>query len=215
MLSSMNRMSIHDHGYDEIPQHPLERLEPMRKDKSLRQSSFDSWPQSAAISAADLINDGFYYMGMSDKVQCVFCGGVLSGWRECDNVHLEHGRHFRRCPSLNDEIESEGCMSDIETDGGDALECGEPVNNAKLKEKLHSRKYSVYNERLKSFKDWPSDHPLQPKDLASAGLYFKGEKDRCQCYVCGGILADWEPDDKPESEHKKWFPKCRSFTVFN
>jgi E3 ubiquitin-protein ligase XIAP len=175
MLSSMDRMSIHDRGYDEIPQHPLERLEPMRRNIGLRQSSFDSWPQSASIKAVDLINDGFYYMGMSDKVQCVYCGGVLSGWRENDNVHQEHGRHFRRCPSLNEKNESDECNDDIETDGGDALDhSNKPVKNTKLNGNLHSGKYSVYKERLQSFKDWPSDHPLQPKDLASAGLYFKG-----------------------------------------
>ena len=170
MLSSMNRMNIHDRGYDEIPQHPLERLEPMRRRKSLRQSSFDSWPQNAAIKPDALINDGFYYMGMSDKVQCVHCGGVLSGWRKDDNVHQEHSRHFRRCPSLDDELESD----DIEIDG----EISHPVSNFGEPEsttiKLFNSNYSVYSERLESFKNWPSDHHLKPKDLASAGLYYKG-----------------------------------------
>ena len=207
MLSSMNRMSIHDHGYDEIPQHPLERLEPMRRNQCLRQISFDSWPEDAAIRPDELIKDGFYYMGMSDKVQCVYCGGVLSGWRKHDNVHQEHGRHFRRCPSLHDEIATDGCYDDNETDGDvsfsgvsdrynniadsyDVLEHGEPANNGyqfgKLNVKhdivkpesktikLFNSNYSVYSERLESFKNWPSDHPLKPTDLASAGLYYKG-----------------------------------------
>lgn len=233
----MNRMNIHDRGYDEIPQHPLERLEPMRRRKSLRQSSFDSWPQNAAIRPDELINDGFYYMGMSDKVQCVHCGGVLSGWRKDDNVHKEHGRHFRRCPSLHGEIESD----DIEIDGDgsfsgvsdgynnvadnhDLIDHGKSTNNGyqfgKLSGKydivkpesktikLFNSSYSLYSERLESFKNWPSDHFLKPEDLASAGLYYKGETDKCQCFMCGGILAEWELEDEPESEHKKWFKKC-------
>jgi len=184
-------MSIHDHGYDEIPQHPLERLEPMRRNKCLRQISFDSWPEDAAIRPDELIKDGFYYMGMSDKVQCVYCGGVLSGWRKHDNVHQEHGRHFRRCPSLHDEIESDCCSDDIEIDGlSSPADVDEPINNGyqfgKLNVKhdiikpesktikVYNRNYSVYSERLESFKNWPSNHPLQPKDLASAGLYYKG-----------------------------------------
>jgi hypothetical protein len=33
--------------------------------------------------------------------------------------------------------------------------------------------------------------------------------------MCGGILAEWDPEDKPESEHKKWFPNCSRSTVSN
>lgn len=42
------------------------------------------------------------------------------------------------------------------------------------------------------------------------GIFFLllGESDKCQCYVCGGILHEWVPEDEPESEHKNWFPNC-------
>ena len=184
----------------------------MRRDTSLRQSLFDSWPQDAAIRPAELINDGFYYMGMSDKVQC---GAVLSGWRKHDNVHQEYGRRFRRCPSLHDEIEFDGFDDDNETDGDvsfsdvsdsynnvadsyDVLDFGEPINNAyefgKLNVKhdtvkpeiktikVYNSNYSVYSERLGSFKNWPINHSLKPKDLTSAMLYYKGLN--LLLYVC-------------------------------
>ncbi|KAJ8316925.1 hypothetical protein KUTeg_004829 [Tegillarca granosa] len=40
----------------------------------------------------------FYYTGLQDKVQCTYCGGILSDWDFGDVVHLEHKRHFPDCP---------------------------------------------------------------------------------------------------------------------
>lgn len=35
-----------------------------------------------------------------------------------------------------------------------------------------------------------------------------GSEDKCQCFLCGGILEEWEEGDKPTVEHKKWFATC-------
>ena len=194
MISMMNRRNIH--GQDDIPQHPLERLAPMRKDKSLRQTTFEKWPKEEVISPEVLCDDGFYYMGIGDKVQCVYCGGVLSGWQNGDDVHREHARHFSRCPSLDDGVED-----DIECDGeadvrdyascrlddanvadigihgynfghqNDRIEAVKPIQTTN---KVYNTKYSLYSRRLESFKDWPEDHELKPEVLAEAGLYYKG-----------------------------------------
>ena len=32
--------------------------------------------------------------------------------------------------------------------------------------------------------------------------------DKCKCYMCGGILSEWEPTDDPQKEHEKLFPNC-------
>lgn len=205
----MESSSSHDHGYDEISQHPLERLERMKRSyKNVRQISFETWPHDAAIRPDELINDGFYYMGMSDKVQCVYCGGVLSGWGKHHNVHQGHGRHFRRCTSLDDhdiEIYDDVPFTDASdsynnvADSYDVLKHGEPVNNGYQFGKLNVKhdivkperktiqvfnsNYSVYSERLESFKNWSSDHPLKPEELASARLYYIGLKLLLYVYI--------------------------------
>ncbi|KYO48625.1 baculoviral IAP repeat-containing protein 1 isoform B [Alligator mississippiensis] len=44
--------------------------------------------------------------------------------------------------------------------------------------------------------------------LSSAGFFFTGEKDKVQCFACGGCLGNWEEGDDPWKEHAKWFPEC-------
>lgn len=200
MLSTMNRLNIHDHhrGYDEVPQHPLDRLEPLRNSETRRKNTFDSWPKDALIGCDDLIEDGFYYMGLSDKVQCAYCGGVLSGWNRGDNVHDQHKRHFKQCPKVRDDIVSDD-ENDLETDGrgyfdesdkedyaqqdshvpqpfnfGCQNEQTDLVEKPKPVPKVYNKEYSLYSKRLESYVNWPIDHHLKPDELASAGLYYKG-----------------------------------------
>jgi len=44
-----------------------------------RRRTFHAW-QNGAVSPRDLARDGFYFTGVDDVVQCVFCLGVLDGW---------------------------------------------------------------------------------------------------------------------------------------
>ncbi|CAG2255135.1 BIRC7_8 [Mytilus edulis] len=245
MLSRMNRLNVHDHhrGYDEVPQHPLDRLEPLRNSETRRKNTFNSWPKDALIDCQDLCKDGFYYMGQSDKVQCAYCGGVLSGWKRGDNVHDQHKRHFGKCPMVTD-IQIDGSDeyddSDLETDGqgyesdynkhmnsipttnqqvapkdlhqphnfGDL---NHDINERSIPEsmvpKVYNTDYSLYSQRLESYEKWPKDHFLKPDELASAGLYYKDSEDKCQCFLCGGILAEWDEGDIPKEEHKKMVSK--------
>lgn len=233
MVSIMSNRVGH-RGYDVIPEHPLERLRPLRVESN-RRKTFNDWSGNFPIKPEDLIRDGFYYMGMSDKVQCAYCGGVLSGFEHGDKVHEEHARHFPKCPHLND-IESDDAkpqdvFNDIEEDaaprsdpGDDAApqdpnqpDCSQPFlfgntvrSNASPQRvpELKHPKYSTYQSRLESYEGWPENHFLKPQDLAAANLFYKGVEDKCQCYICGGILEAWEEGDVPADEHKRWFIKC-------
>ena len=44
--------------------------------------------------------------------------------------------------------------------------------------------------------------------MAQAGLYYLGERDRAKCYYCNGGLQNWAFEDEPWFEHAKWFPLC-------
>lgn len=70
---------------DVIPLSPYERLRPLRESFEKRLCTFTTssyWHTSKAseyIEMKDLADDGFYYTGLDDKVQCTHCGGILSG----------------------------------------------------------------------------------------------------------------------------------------
>ncbi|XP_077316467.1 baculoviral IAP repeat-containing protein 7 isoform X1 [Lithobates pipiens] len=60
--------------------------------------------------------------------------------------------------------------------------------------------------RLRTFRDWPGS--VSPHHLAQAGFFYLGTGDRVQCFSCGGILRSWEPGDRADTEHHKYFPTC-------
>ncbi|KAM5135905.1 baculoviral IAP repeat-containing protein 7 isoform 2-T2 [Mantella aurantiaca] len=62
--------------------------------------------------------------------------------------------------------------------------------------------------RLRSFRNWPAAGIVSPHQMAWAGFFYLGPRDRVQCFCCGGILRSWEPGDHPGAEHRKYFPSC-------
>ena len=64
------------------------------------------------------------------------------------------------------------------------------------------------HHRLTTFVDWPHDHPIHPYHLAAAGFYYLGKNDSVKCFTCSISLHNWDPDDTPWGEHKKWSPQC-------
>lgn len=73
----------------------------LRNDSQLRLNTYLNWPQNAFVDPRDLCDDGFYYTGLEDKVQCTHCGGILGGWEQGDTVANEHSIHFPQCPWVN------------------------------------------------------------------------------------------------------------------
>ena len=71
------------------------------------------------------------------------------------------------------------------------------------------------NARLQSFNhQWPTDCPLNKNELAKAGLFFTGPRDRVQCPWCEGGLCNWVEGDTAFGEHARHFPSC-PFVVFS
>ena len=67
-----------------------------------RLRTFRTWPIWAKASPSALAHNGFYYIGSSDRVKCVFCRGILRNWLETDVVWREHKTHFPNCPRAFD-----------------------------------------------------------------------------------------------------------------
>ncbi|XP_063420312.1 baculoviral IAP repeat-containing protein 3-like [Mytilus trossulus] len=208
MLSVMRSPSLSRGDYDDVSQHPLERLHPLRVDVELRRNTFTNWPTNMFVSPGKLCDNGFYYMGITDKVQCAFCGGILSGWTKDDDVHSEHSKHFSQCELVR--VKNKNCVRMFEFSNSATVQTYQKKENKSPEKnvKPHNSQYSLYCDRLSTYQSWPRTLKQKPNDLAATGLYYKGTRDTCQCFMCGGILSGWDTEDIPQAEHKKWFPKC-------
>ncbi|KAH9391675.1 IAP repeat-containing protein 2, partial [Tyrophagus putrescentiae] len=55
-----------------------------------------SW-KTNAVEKQNLVEAGFFYTGVNDKVQCFHCGGFLANWQPGDVPKEEHARFFPNC----------------------------------------------------------------------------------------------------------------------
>ncbi|XP_004689103.1 PREDICTED: baculoviral IAP repeat-containing protein 3 [Condylura cristata] len=145
--------------------------------------TFQMWPLSF-LSPADLAKAGFYYIGPGDRVACFACGGKLSNWEPKDDAKSEHLRHFPNCPFVENQFQE--TLPYI-------------VSNLSMQTQA---------ARMKTFYNWPSNAPVHPEQLASAGFYYTGHSDDVKCFCCDGGLRCWESGDDPWVQHAKWFPRC-------
>ena len=91
-------------------------------------------------------------------------------------------------------------------EGGSAIKaefsCVQPI-------KPHTR---CFTDQLKAFhltENWPYEKiRATPFEIADAGFYYLGNKDKVKCWYCDGGLQNWEGFDLPWEEHAKFFPKC-------
>ena len=65
-----------------------------------------------------------------------------------------------------------------------------------------------FQNRLNTFDAYPKQMLPDKYRLASAGLYYTGKSDTCQCFRCHVKLNAWERDDDPIKEQHKWSPNC-------
>lgn len=62
-----------------------------------REQSFENWPRQMSQKPQDLIRNGFFYTGMSDKVTCFYCNVTLKQWEKSDCVETEHLKWDPNC----------------------------------------------------------------------------------------------------------------------
>lgn len=71
--------------------------------------------------------------------------------------------------------------------------------------------YTLYDNRLATyFPNWPVDF-LSPEDMANAGFYYTGVRDKVRCMYCLNELNNWQPTDVPIEEHRRNSPQCAFF----
>ncbi|XP_069103933.1 E3 ubiquitin-protein ligase XIAP-like isoform X2 [Argopecten irradians] len=63
----------------------------------LRLESFQTFPRSVPVSTIRLAENGFFYTGDSDEVECFHCHARYSGWRKGDNPFDVHKKISPNC----------------------------------------------------------------------------------------------------------------------
>ena len=105
---------------------------------------------------------------------------------------------------ISQEVQNDDCRR--MSSGGDShtivmQRLAQELESLTPEEKLTKMKQERY--RLASFNDaWPHSGKLSKEQIAKAGLYYEGPKDKVVCAFCKVYLEGWEDSDDPYTEHK-------------
>uniref|UniRef100_A0A1B6IHN5 RING-type domain-containing protein n=1 Tax=Homalodisca liturata TaxID=320908 RepID=A0A1B6IHN5_9HEMI len=62
--------------------------------------------------------------------------------------------------------------------------------------------------RLRTFRSWPTNAPVDARRIAKAGFYYMGQDLEVQCFSCGGRISEWNYNDKVMTRHRALDPNC-------
>jgi len=180
-----------------------------------RLSTFATWPASDAVRPQLLAENGFYYTGRDDTVQCYRCSLALGQWLAGDDPLTRHQRTNLYCPvathndTLNGAVqpsrELQLPFSSLQSD--DVRTLVDAVTRSYPDEQSwqHLRLYSF---RRPTFRDWPHSDIVDAASLAHAGFFYTGYDDWVRCAFCRREFNDWQPGDVPAEEHRRGVPNC-------
>ncbi|XP_077589686.1 E3 ubiquitin-protein ligase XIAP [Stigmatopora nigra] len=179
-----------------------------------RLHSFNGSSLSKQVPAERLARAGFYFTGEADRVRCFSCKMTVENWCRGDTPVERHKEVSPLCKFLtcthrsnfqNSSQLTESRYNEEAEDMEYRLRTGEVVDETTYPLVPHMRREDT---RRQTFSSWPSSVPVTSRDLAQAGLFYLGQRDRVQCFCCGGMLGGWETGDTAWGEHGKHFPHC-------
>lgn len=179
-----------------------------------RLRTFQQWPHTAPVSAQDLVDAGFFYIGPGDEVQCFCCGGVLKDWRPGDYPLIEHVHFFPSCKYIRGENAGNQEMLSLQeifdTVDGQFLSALQGIVSEEPAMPNEPEYPEMVTEemRLSTFENWPQNSSIHPEQLARAGFFYTGRGDVVRCFYCDGGVRSWSLGDDPWREHAKWYPEC-------
>ncbi|KAJ2508848.1 hypothetical protein IWW47_000392 [Coemansia sp. RSA 2052] len=193
-----------------------------RRDTFLRRGRL-RWPYTKYTSylaqPSTLASAGFSFCPAKDapdNVQCFHCGFELTGWEPDDDPFAEHYAHQPTCTYAKLH-----CQARVAREGDKVEWTGWPVDAGAGWKELVDMRDDVQQMRLATFTEgWPhtgrGGWNVTPEKLASAGFYYTPEwpgDDTATCAFCGYALAEWEPEDDPNTEHARRAPDCLFFKL--
>ncbi|KAJ2078099.1 hypothetical protein H4R24_004708 [Coemansia sp. RSA 988] len=202
-----------------------------RRESFLRRGRY-RWPYikySHYLAQPDtLASAGFVFNPVKDapdNVQCFHCGFELTGWEATDDPFAEHYKHKPSCTFAQIHCQTRAARlgNNIEWTGWPYE--SKPKLTLEEREEARQNVVDMHNDvelRLATFAagEWPhagrEGWNVTPERLAKAGFYFTPEwigDDTATCAFCGYALAEWEPDDDPNTEHGKRSAECLFFRL--
>ncbi|NWZ91267.1 BIR7B protein, partial [Nesospiza acunhae] len=179
-----------------------------------RLRTFQQWPRTAPVSAQELVDAGFFYVGPGDEVQCFCCGGVLKDWRPGDCPLIEHVHFFPSCKYIRGENAGSQEMLSLQeifdTVDGQFLSVLQGIvsEETAMPNEPEYPEMVTEERRLSTFENWPQNSSMHPEQLARAGFFYTGRGDVVRCFYCDGGVRSWSLGDDPWREHAKWYPEC-------
>lgn len=198
-ISRGSESNLPTQGGHDIPPPTGECIGPLRFERN-RLESFQNWPSNACVATAELAKCGFHYTGSGDRVKCIFCKGVLRNWEEGDRPHIEHRKHFPRCPlvlglkmgnvplPLGQNIGSassstvQGLGRQPPNPAANVVDCLSNMETLGIiTDRPKQPQYAIESQRLASFQSWPAYKHQTPQQLAEAGFWYAGKC--CACLI--------------------------------
>jgi hypothetical protein len=146
------------------------------------------WQWSHPTSKATVAANGFYASEPQRDLRCAFCNlkveASMIATFLVKNISDEHKSRSETCNFAHDRGSS---------------------NNVALGE---NNNYRYEKDRIISFLRSDVNVPVDPYDLAKFGFYWTGSMDWSRCAFCRLEVRGWEVDDRAESEHLRWNPRC-------
>ncbi|XP_077295121.1 baculoviral IAP repeat-containing protein 7-B-like [Arctopsyche grandis] len=146
--------------------------------------------KSPHVQPEALAENGFFYYGQGDAVECYACGANLGSWVEGDDPKVEHKKYAPDCPMTNDGNDNPDPEPYCQVEPTFAL-------------------YANIHKRLETFAIWPSILESLIHPLAEAGFFYSGLNDKTTCFFCSGNLDNWQVGDDPWFRHADIFPYCK------
>ncbi|KAH0619240.1 hypothetical protein JD844_019107 [Phrynosoma platyrhinos] len=146
------------------------------EEKRLR--TFQHWADRAPVSPADLAAAGFFFVGPDDRVECFCCGGVLYDWFAEDDPMVEHEKFFPTCPFIQGRDVGNQPLLQVEEiqDCVDGQFLGMlqslNVEEAPVDGQPEYPDMEVEEDRLATYRRWPSYARVSPEMLATAGFFY-------------------------------------------
>ncbi|XP_071530777.1 baculoviral IAP repeat-containing protein 7-like [Panulirus ornatus] len=196
--------------------------------ESVRRQTFANWTVDF-VEPDQLAREGFFYLQISDHVQCVFCQGIVGYWDPGDRPDVEHRKHFPNCAFVTKEPTGNVPLSHPADDRGRVYRLLDEYHSfrvastrpvfkssgnyhvdAKVVDRSHLayRQFNTEASRKQTYTRWSSEMGVSVDALVAAGFFYTGVSDWVQCFHGGCGLFCWRKGDDPIADHARYYPWC-------
>jgi len=148
--------------------------------------------------------EGWYYLGIEDRVKCISCKGEIRAGRFGKGIIERHLESFPWCDLARRRQELKEKLAKVGRDDKLFLSVGHVIEYP-----LANPIVSVMGDAKVRFETFEkSGMKANYEEMVGAGLYWSWEPNKVRCYYCYGefdtskIVKNWQV------QHACWHPEC-------